>query len=43
LLHRPEFSSGLRNSGQEFRFGLFSISDHCIDVIANAMGARLGN
>ena len=41
LLDRLEFSAGVRNWGQKFRYGLFSISDHDIKVIADAMGARL--
>ena len=41
LLDRLEFSAGERNWGQKFRYGLFSISDHDIKVIADAMGARL--
>jgi hypothetical protein len=40
LLDELEFSAGVKNWGQKFRFGLFSISDHDMDVIATAMGAR---
>ena len=40
LLDRLEFSAGVRNWGQKFRYGLFSISNRDMDVIANAMGAR---
>ena len=41
LLEQLEFSTGVKNWGQKFRFGLFSISDHDMTVIADAMGARL--
>jgi EVE domain len=40
LLEKLEFSAGVRNWGQKFRYGLFSISDHDMGVIADAMGAR---
>jgi len=40
LLERLEFSAGVRNWGQKFRFGLFSISDHDMDVIAKAMSVQ---
>ena len=40
LLDKLEFSAGVRNWGQKFRYGLFSISDHDMDMIADAMGAR---
>jgi hypothetical protein len=43
LLPLLEFAAGVRNWGQKFRFGLFSISDHDMAVIANAMGAPLGH
>ena len=39
LLDKLEFSTGIRNWGQKFRYGLFSISDHDMTVIADAMGA----
>ncbi len=41
LLPRLEFAAGVRNWGQKFRFGLFSISDRDMAVIAGAMGAPL--
>ncbi len=40
LLDTLEFSAGVRNWGYQFRFGIFSISDHDMQVIAAAMGAR---
>jgi hypothetical protein len=40
LLERLEFSAGVNNWGQKFRFGLFSVTDHDMDVIAGAMGAQ---
>lgn len=43
LLEQLEFSAGVRNWGQKFRYGLFSISDHDMKVIANAMGAHFGS
>jgi hypothetical protein len=43
LLPVLDFSAGVRNWGQKFRYGLFSISDHDMGVIATAMGARFGN
>ena len=39
ILGRLEFSAGKQNWGYQFRFGLFSISDHDMNVIAAAMGA----
>jgi hypothetical protein len=39
LLDNLEFSAGVRTWGQKFRYGLFSISDHDMAVIADAMGA----
>ena len=41
LLQKLEFSAGVKNWGQKFRFGLFSIGDHDMQVIAHAMGATL--
>ena len=41
LLEQLDFTKGKRNWGYQLRFGLFAISDHDIDVIANAMGAKL--
>ena len=43
LLERIEFSTGVRNWGQKFRYGLFSISDHDMNVIASAMGVQSAN
>lgn len=40
LLEKLEFSAGIKNWGQKFRFGLFSVTDHDMDVIADAMGAQ---
>jgi hypothetical protein len=40
LLERLELSAGVKNWGQKFRFGLFSVTDHDMDVIAGAMGAQ---
>jgi hypothetical protein len=34
-----EFSAGKQNWGYQFRFGIFIISDHDMNVIAAAMGA----
>ena len=39
ILGRLEFPTGKQNWGYQFRFGLFSISDHDMNVIAAAMGA----
>ena len=39
ILGRLEFSAGKQNWGYQFRFGLFSISDHDMNVIAAAMEA----
>ncbi|MHB1882147.1 MAG: hypothetical protein ACYCPA_08160 [Acidithiobacillus sp.] len=35
-----EFSAGKQNWGYQFRFGIFAISDHDMNVIAAAMGAN---
>lgn len=40
LLERLAFSAGVKNWGQKFRFGLFSVTDRDMDVIADAMGAQ---
>jgi hypothetical protein len=37
LLDRLEFSAGVRNWAYQFRFGLFAISEHDMDVISSAM------
>jgi hypothetical protein len=37
LLDRLELTSGVPNWGYKFRFGLFAISDHDMDIIAAAM------
>ena len=37
LLQRLDFTSGLSNWGYKFRFGLFAIGDHDMDIIAAAM------
>jgi hypothetical protein len=41
LLDELDFSAGKRNWGYPFRFGLFSISDHDLLIIATAMKAKL--
>jgi hypothetical protein len=41
LLEQLEFTKGLHNWGQKFRFGLFAISARDMAVIAAAMGACL--
>ena len=41
LLGALHFSTGKRNWGYQLRFGLFSISDHDLYLIAEAMGAKL--
>lgn len=37
LLGRLEFTAGVRNWGYPFRFGLFPVSEHDMDIIAAAM------
>lgn len=39
LLGMLDFSAGVRNWGYQFRFGIFSISDHDMQIIVAAMGA----
>jgi len=41
LLDRLEFTTGVRNWGYRFRFGLFAISDHDMNIIAEAMDAQV--
>jgi hypothetical protein len=41
LLDTLEFSAGAKNWGYKLRFGLFSISDRDLRIIAAAMAARL--
>lgn len=41
LLDQLEFSAGQRNWGYQLRFGLFAISDHDIELIAQAMGTAV--
>ena len=41
LLEKLDFTKGRRNWGYQLRFGLFAISDHDIDLIAQAMGSKL--
>ena len=41
LLDRFEFVDDRQRWGSKFRFGLFAISDHDMDLIAEAMGASL--
>jgi len=44
LLETLDFTKGRRNWGYQLRFGLFAVSDHDIELIAQAMGAeRLSN
>jgi hypothetical protein len=38
LLSRLEFAAGKRNWGYPLRFGLFAVSDHDMQAIAEAMG-----
>jgi hypothetical protein len=40
LLDRLQFTAGTRNWGYQLRFGLFSVSDHDLHIIAAAMEAR---
>lgn len=42
LLELLEFSKGVRQWGAPFRFGLFTISAHDMQMIARAMGATPG-
>ena len=39
ILGMMEFSAAKQNRGYQFRFGIFIISDHDMNVIAAAMGA----
>ncbi len=41
LLDKLDFSAGKRNWGYQFRFGLFSVSDHHLQIIAAAMKAKV--
>lgn len=41
LLDTLDFSTGISNWGYQFRCGLFSVSEHDMQVIAAAMGAVL--
>jgi hypothetical protein len=41
LLESLDFSAGARNWGYQLRFGLFSISEHDLRLIAEAMGVPL--
>ncbi len=41
LLDELDFTTGQRNWGYQFRFGLFSVTAHDFGLIAEAMGARL--
>jgi hypothetical protein len=41
LLATLEFARGKRNWGAPFRYGLFAISAHDMDVIARAMGVEI--
>lgn len=41
LLELLDFSAGNKNWGYQLRFGLFSISDHDMDLIAAAMQANM--
>ena len=41
LLVLLDFSAGVRNWGYQFRFGIFSISDHDMRIIAWAMGVEI--
>ena len=39
LLATLDFSAGIPNWGYQFRFGIFSVSEHDMDTIGAAMGA----
>ena len=41
LLSQLDFSRGVANWGYQFRFGLFAISDHDVEIIAANMGVNL--
>ncbi|WP_431855538.1 EVE domain-containing protein [Azospirillum sp.] len=41
LLGALDFAAGGRNWGYQLRFGLFEVSDHDMDVIAEAMGVGM--
>jgi len=41
LLDALDFTAGHRNWGYQLRFGLFSVSQHDFNLIAEAMGAKL--
>lgn len=41
LLNVLELSAGTRHWGYQFRYGIFSISDHDMRIIAGAMGAEI--
>ena len=41
LLDRLEFTAGKTNWGYQLRFGLFGISEHDFELIAQAMGASV--
>ena len=43
LIETLDFTKGRRNWGYQLRLGLFAISDHDIDTIAQAMGVALSN
>ncbi|MEN9658387.1 MAG: hypothetical protein RL571_1852 [Pseudomonadota bacterium] len=43
LLEQLDFSRGIRNWGAPFRFGLFAISQHDMQTIAEAMAANSPN
>ena len=43
LLEKLELSAGRKNWGYQLRFGLFSISDHDLDLIAKAMRAKFSS
>lgn len=41
LLDELDFSAGKRNWGYQFRFGLFEISEHDLQIIATAMKVKV--
>jgi hypothetical protein len=41
LLTELDFSSGMTNWGYQFRFGLFAISEHDVEIIATSMGVNI--
>ncbi|MFZ6657080.1 EVE domain-containing protein [Undibacterium sp. TJN19] len=42
MLEKLEFSKGVKNWGYQFRFGIFEVSTHDMQIIAAAMGLAHG-